>query len=104
MKPTALLVNTSRGAVVNEKALTTALEQKWITGACLDVLERFPPPSDSRLLELENLTLTPHMAGSTTEARVRVVTQAADNIVQVLNGRLPPSEFIINKELDVRSS
>lgn len=99
MKSSAILVNTSRGAVVDEDALVTALEKGWIAGAGLDVLETFPPPRNSPLLKLQNLVLTPHMGGSTTNARTRVVKQAADNIVQVLRGKLPPLEFIVNKEL-----
>jgi phosphoglycerate dehydrogenase-like enzyme len=99
MKPTALLVNTSRGAVVNEKALTTALEQKWITGACLDVLEQEPPGLDDPLFSLDNVIITPHIAGVTKEARERIVIQTARNIAEVLQGKLPPGRFIVNPDV-----
>lgn len=99
MKPSAILVNTSRGAVVREDALVKALKEKWIAGAAVDVLERYPIPHDSPLVNMENLIVTPHMAASTTNARERVVAQAAKNIVLVLQGKLPPLEFVVNKEV-----
>jgi D-3-phosphoglycerate dehydrogenase len=68
MKPTAVLINTSRGEVVDEAALVEALERGRIAGACLDVYER-EPPKDSRLLKLPNVLLTPHIGASTFEAQ-----------------------------------
>jgi len=99
MKPTAILINTSRGAVIDQEALVKALKQKWITAAGIDVLEQYPVPSDSPLLKLENLFLTPHIAASTVNAREKVVTQAAKNIELVLQGKLPPEEFVVNKQV-----
>lgn len=68
MKPTAVLINTSRGAIVDEKALAEALQGKKIAGACLDVYER-EPLTDSPLLKLPNVMLTPHIGASTLEAQ-----------------------------------
>jgi D-3-phosphoglycerate dehydrogenase len=68
MKPTAVLVNTSRGVVVDEVALVDALKNKKIGGACLDVFEK-EPPADSPLLEFDNVVLTPHIGASTAEAQ-----------------------------------
>lgn len=62
MKKSALLVNTSRGAVIDEKALFTALKNKWISGAAIDVTEVEPPAKDNPLLHLENVIITPHVA------------------------------------------
>jgi len=64
MKPTAYLVNTTRGGVVDEAALVRALREGWIAGAALDVLEQEPPPPDHPLFTLENVVITPHMAAS----------------------------------------
>jgi D-3-phosphoglycerate dehydrogenase len=99
MKKSAILVNASRGGVLDIAALTKALQEGWIAMAGIDVLEQYPPPSDSPLFKLKNLVLTPHMGGSTVKARERVVRQAAENIVQVLNGKLPPLECIVNKDI-----
>ncbi|HPT99387.1 MAG TPA: C-terminal binding protein, partial [Armatimonadota bacterium] len=64
MKPTAYLVNTTRGGVVDEAALVRALREGWIAGAALDVLEQEPPPPNHPLFALENVVITPHMAAS----------------------------------------
>ena len=89
MKPTAYLVNTSRGPVVDEAALIEALQEKRLAGAGLDVFEKEPLPLDSLLLQMENVVLLPH-AGSATEAtRQAMVDLAADNILAVLQGKPP---------------
>jgi len=89
MKPEALLINTSRGAVVDEAALVKALEQKEICGAGLDVLEQEPPSADNRLLALENVILTPHTAALTRECVIRMATEAAECVVAVFQGKEP---------------
>jgi phosphoglycerate dehydrogenase-like enzyme len=93
MKPTAILVNTSRGAVVDEQALTMALTNGWILGAGLDVLEEEPPEPDNPLLDMENVLVTPHVGGSSIQ-RVRRSTEfALSNVKRVLAG-LPPLSVV----------
>jgi len=89
MKPTAYLINTSRGAIVDEKALLRALKEGWIKGAALDVYEKEPLPDDSPLLKLDNLVLTPHIGSATTETRNRMAEIAAENLIAVLSGTRP---------------
>ncbi len=84
MKRTAYLINTARGAVVDEKALVHALQTKQIRGAALDVFENEPKLA-SGLTKLENVVLTPHIASATTEARGKMAELAAQNIIKVLS-------------------
>ncbi len=97
MKPTAYLVNTSRGPVVDQKALTRALQEGWIAGAGLDVLEKEPPDPDDPILGLDNVVLTPHFASYTEEAYVEVREKAARQVVQVLRGEVP--SYLVNREV-----
>lgn len=82
MRPTALLINTSRGGIVDETALAQALREGWIGGAGVDVLSEEPPRNGNPLLEpgIPNLILTPHCAWGTREARQRIVAMTADNL------------------------
>jgi glycerate dehydrogenase len=82
LKPDALLINTARGGIVNERALAHALREGRLGGAGIDVLEEEPPAHGSPLLELTlpNLIITPHVAWSSREARQRLVDQVAENI------------------------
>jgi glyoxylate reductase len=89
MKPTAYLINTSRGPIVDENALVKALKEGWIRGAALDVYEKEPLPEGSPLLKLNNLVLTPHIGSATTATRNRMAEVAADNLIAVLSGTLP---------------
>lgn len=88
MKPTSLLVNTSRGPVVDEKALVQALEKKVIGGAALDVFE-FEPKLSPGLAKLQNVILTPHTASASIEARNQMAEVAANNIIDFFEGRMP---------------
>ena len=91
MKPTALFINTGRGATVDEAALITALQQGWIAGAALDVLEVEPPRQDNPLLQMRNVTFTAHVASASSRfdpARKRRVGQ---ELALVLSGRWPMS-------------
>ena len=86
MKPTACLINTSRGALVDEAALIRALEEKRIAAAALDVQEVEPPAPDSKLYTLDNVILTPHMGWKGLETRRRLVSLLAGNIRAYLDG------------------
>jgi len=90
MKPTAYLVNTSRGPVVDEAALVEALREKRIRGAALDVFENEPNLSPG-ITELENVVLTPHLASATEETRSAMAELAAENIIAALEGATPPN-------------
>ncbi|VVC04892.1 Glyoxylate reductase [Candidatus Bilamarchaeum dharawalense] len=87
MKKTAIVVNTSRGNVIDESALISALMSGTLAGAGLDVFEREPPSKDNPLLKLDNVILTPHSASYTKEAIGRCTTTAIDNIEKFLEGK-----------------
>ena len=89
MKPTAVLVNTCRGPVVDELALHKALITRRISGAALDVMVDEPPPKDHPLLNVDTITITPHMAGPTWENWVKAFRNGFDNIQRVAAGRPP---------------
>lgn len=88
MKPGAYLINTSRGPVVDQAALVRALEEGWIAGAGLDVYDPEPLPADSRLLALDNVVLSPHMAAHTDEALLRMA-MVIEDVLAVIEGRAP---------------
>lgn len=100
MKPTAHLINTSRGPVVDEHALLEALKERRIAGAALDVYEREPEVTPG-LRDLDNVTLAPHIASASIETRTLMATMAATNILAVLNGRRPPN--LVNPEVYERT-
>ncbi len=87
MKPTAFIINTSRGEVLVEKDLALALQQGQLAGAALDVREKEPPAADSPLNGLDNVILTPHTAGLTYEAQEKVVEAIAEDVDRVLSGQ-----------------
>lgn len=89
MKRGAFLINTSRGALVDEVALREALEGGTISGAALDVLEDEPPSPDNPLLKVRNAVITPHMASATKENRERMAVVVAQDVVRVLRGLRP---------------
>ena len=87
MKPTALLINTSRGPLIDELALADALQRGALAGAGLDVLSKEPPPVDHPLLGIENCFITPHIAWATRSARSRLLDTVVDNVAAFLAGR-----------------
>jgi len=98
MKPTAYLVNTARGGIINEDDLFAVLKEKKIAGAGLDVLLEEPPPAAHPLFALPNVIFAPHMAGVTREAFDRMAIQAAENVLSVLDGKIR-AENVVNKEV-----
>ncbi|ACS90073.1 D-2-hydroxyacid dehydrogenase [Thermococcus sibiricus] len=86
MKSTAVLINTSRGPIVDTNALVKALEEGWIAGAALDVFEEEPLPKDHPLTKFDNVILTPHIGASTVEAQARAGMEVAEKVVKVLVG------------------
>ncbi len=93
MKKEAFIVNTSRGAVIEESALCQALQDKWVSGSALDVFEEEPLDPDNPLLGLDNTVLTPHVAGSAKESVKRMAETAARDIRRVLNDEKPLHEY-----------
>ncbi|MCS7254252.1 MAG: D-glycerate dehydrogenase [Armatimonadota bacterium] len=96
MKPTAFLINTSRGPVVDEKALVRALKDGKIAGAGLDVYEN-EPSVEPELLEMENVVLLPHIGSATNETRTRMALIAVENLLAALRGERPPN--VVNPEI-----
>ena len=92
MRPSAYLVNTARGPIVDEKALVRALEEKRLAGAALDVYER-EPLVEPGLISLPNVVLTPHLGSAAIDTRERVGNIVVDNIVAVIEDRRPPNLY-----------
>ena len=97
MKPSAYLVNTCRGLVVDEAALIEALQEQRIAGAGLDVFEQEPTPADNPLFQLDNVVLTPHSIATTRECIRDVSLEACENVRAIYEGRLPP--FLANPKV-----
>lgn len=101
MKPTSILINTSRGAVLDEEALVKALKEEWLRGAGLDVYQReFPNPDSGPhpgLLELPNIVLTPHIGSAARETREEMAMRTVDNIKVMIQGKRPPD--LLNPEV-----
>lgn len=96
MKKTAILINTSRGPVIDERALVAALKAMQIAGAGLDVYEDEPRLGPG-LAELDNVVLAPHIASATVETRTRMAVMAAENVLAAIRGEVPPN--IVNREV-----
>lgn len=96
MKPTAVLVNTARGPIVDEAALYAALKTGRIAAAGLDVMDPEPPRPDNPLLTLDNVILLPHIGSASIATRTRMATMAAENAAAALRGELPPN--LVNPE------
>lgn len=97
MKPSAYLINTARGGVVDSDALYEALKGKRLAGAALDVFEDEPLPGDSPLRQLSNVYMTPHVGGSSTRARHTSMVMATENVIKVLRRKVPL--HIVNPEV-----
>ena len=97
MKATAFLINTSRGGIVDERALAVALKEKQLGGAALDVLDVEPPPSDHPLRQAPNIILTPHLAFYSRESVIELQTKAAEEVARALKGEPPRSP--VNREV-----
>lgn len=99
MKPTAIIINPSRGEIIDEKALAKALTEHWIWGAAVDVYSEEPPKRDHPLINLKgvNLITTPHIAGANSDARLRIIDFSIKNIIRVLKGEKP--EAVVNMRL-----
>jgi D-3-phosphoglycerate dehydrogenase / 2-oxoglutarate reductase len=100
MKPTAFVINTARGELIDEQALVEALRAGKITGAGLDVFEEEPPKADNPLLAMPNVICTPHRLGHSVETRHRIAGLAEQSILALLSGELP--EFTVNRDLKWR--
>ena len=96
MKKNAILINTSRGPIIDEEALSLALKEKWIFGAGLDVYEK-EPQINSKLLKLKNIIIQPHSASATIKTRSNMAIIAAKNMKEGLNDKIPTN--CINKEI-----
>jgi len=101
MKPTSFLINTSRGGVINETDLVSALEAKLLAGAGLDVFEKEPPEKKSPLLAMENVILTPHSAALTEECVLEMAVKAVERVLDLLDGYVPEcvqNPVVLNQE------
>ena len=92
MKPTALLINTARGGVVDQDALRTALHDGTIAGAALDVTDPEPLPPDHPLLDAPNLLVVPHVGSATVRTRAKMAEMAVENLLAALDGRPMPHQ------------
>ncbi len=97
MEKKPILLNTSRGAIIDEKALILALEKGWISGAGLDVLEKEPPDIQNPLLKMENVILSPHVGFYSEESIRELKRRTAENVSAVLTGNWPKS--VVNREV-----
>jgi D-3-phosphoglycerate dehydrogenase / 2-oxoglutarate reductase len=99
MKPSAFVINTARGGLVDEAALYEALESGRIAGAGLDVFAVEPLPADSPLRSLANVVLTPHCAGGSVSAVALMTERCVDNVLALKDGRSPGDQYLLNPEV-----
>ena len=98
LPPHAFVINAARGGIIDEQALYDALTSGTIAGAALDVFDQEPPPEDHPLFALPNVILTPHSAGLSKEAAIRMAISTARNALAALDGKLDPS-MVVNREV-----
>lgn len=101
MKPTAFIINTSRGGLINEQDLAEALKAKKIAGAGIDVFEEEPPPLDHPLLHMDNVLVTPHAAGVDLQSRDDMAASAAQSIIALSQGKWP-AEQVVNPQVKAK--
>lgn len=104
LKPSAILINTGRGEMVDEAALVAALREKRLAGAGLDVLAQEPPPADHPLFQFDNVVITPHIATITDVAYRQMCVEVAEQVVRVLRGDAPDPRYLRNPEILQQSS
>jgi D-3-phosphoglycerate dehydrogenase len=104
MKPNAVLINTARGGIVDELALAATLAAGKIAGAGLDVFDSEPPEQGSPLLAMDNVLLTPHIAGLTAECAERMAVGSVQNVLDFFNGRIDPDLVVNRTQLNVTQS
>ena len=97
MKPTAVFINTARGVVVQQKALMDALEQKRIRGAVLDVFWQEPMPANHPLLSMDNVVITPHIAGSSADVAIHQSLMIVEDVERFIKGE--PLQYVFNREV-----
>ncbi|MCL5779906.1 MAG: C-terminal binding protein [Firmicutes bacterium] len=100
MKKSAFIVNTGRGPVIDEKALIKALQEGWIAGAGLDVIEVEPPTADNPLLKMDNVVINPHAAWYSIEAEAELRTKTARGVAEVLQGYFP--KYLVNRDVKAK--
>jgi D-3-phosphoglycerate dehydrogenase len=102
MKKSSFIINCARGGILNEEDLHEALTNKKIAGAGLDVFDVEPTPSSNPLFKLNNVILSPHIAGVTVESTVRMATETVQNVLDVLDDKVNQSVVINNKEIGMK--
>ena len=101
MKKSSFIINCARGGILNEQDLHEALTNKKIAGAGLDVFDVEPTPSSNPLFKLNNVILSPHIAGVTIESTVRMATETVQNVLDVLDDKINQSVVVNNKEIGI---
>ena len=101
MKKSSFIINCARGGILNEEDLYEALTNKKIAGAGLDVFDVEPTPSSNPLFKLNNVILSPHIAGVTVESTVRMATETVQNVLDVLDDKINQSVVVNNKEIGI---